>query len=177
MLVAYETVRSEHASVDARLMLASSLDDGTRAWALRAAAKANVEVFNVEARSGLSYPLPAFDAALCASGTASLECVLAGVVPVVCYRVGALTELGVRAFVDTKHVALPNILIGRSAFPELLQRDATPERMTDALLNVLEHRAPFLAAVKEVELALGPKREAATNVARMLEPWLTRSAA
>ncbi|MDB5213147.1 MAG: Lipid-A-disaccharide synthase [Myxococcaceae bacterium] len=177
MLEGYERVRLEHASVDARVLLAPSLDANTRAWARATASAADVELVDVDARSGMGYALPAFDAALCASGTASLECVLARAVPIVCYRVGWATELGVRAFVKTQHVALPNILLGRGAFPELLQRHATASRMTEALTTVLEARESFLGACTEVEATLGDRREASRTVARMLEPWLATRAA
>jgi lipid-A-disaccharide synthase len=177
MLVGYEKVRREHASVDARVLVASSLDPATRAWARAAAAAAHVDAVDVDARAGMAYALPAFDAALCASGTASLECALARVVPVVCYRVGWATELGARAFVTTAHVALPNILLGRAAFPELLQRKATAARMASALANVLEQRSTFLDACGEVEAALGGFTSPSRTVARMLEPWLATRAA
>lgn len=177
MLQGYEKVRREHASVDARVLLAASLDATTRAWARAATAAAHVELVEVDARAGMGYALPAFDAALCASGTASLECALARAVPVVCYRVGWATELGARAFMKTDHVALPNILLGRGAFPELLQRHATASRMAEALANVLEARESFLGACTEVEATLGDRREASRNVARMLEPWLATRAA
>ncbi len=128
-------------------------------------------------KAGMGATLPAFDAALCASGTASLECALARAVPVVCYRVGWATELGARMFVTTPHVALPNILLGRGAFPELLQRQATTARMSEELANALEHRESFLEPCAEVELALDGQRSASHNVARMLEPWLATRAA
>lgn len=177
MLAGYERVRRDLASVDARVLLAPSLDPSTRAWARAKAATFHVEVVDVDARAGTGYALPAFDAALCASGTASLECALARVIPIVCYRVGLATELGVRAFVTTPHVALPNILLGRAAFPELLQRQATASRMADALTTVLEGRDTFLSACAEVEAVLGDQRSASLTVARMLEPWLATKAA
>lgn len=177
MLAGYERVRRDFASVDARVLLAPSLDQEARAWARATAAAFRVGVVDVDARAGMAYALPAFDAALCASGTASLECVLARVVPIVCYRVGWATELGARAFMRTPYVALPNILLGRAAFPELLQRHATAPRMTDALANVLQEREAFLGACAEVEAALGDHRSASSTVARMLEPWLATRAA
>ena len=138
---------------------------------------ARLRVVDVDARAGTGYALPAFDAALCASGTASLECALARVIPIVCYRVGWATELGARALMTTRHIALPNILLGRAAFPELLQRNATAKRMTEALANVLEERESFLGACTEVENALGGQTSASRTVARMLEPWLATQAA
>lgn len=177
MLEAYEKVRRDLASVDGRVLLAPSLDTATRNWARATAAAAHVEVVDVDARAGMGYALPAFDAALCASGTASLECALARAVPIVCYRVGWATELGARAFVTTPHVALPNILLGRAAFPELLQRNATAARMAEELAKVIGRREPFLGACADVETKLEEQASASRNVARMLEPWLAIKAA
>jgi len=172
MLTGYESVRGDRASVDARVMLAASLDDRTRAWARELAHARGVEVVDVDSRAGIAYALPAFDAALCASGTASLECALARVVPVVCYRVGWATEVGARAFLKTPHVALPNVLLGREAFPELLQRSAAANRIAETLARVLDERDTFLAACTELERVLGDHPCPSREVARMLEPWL-----
>jgi lipid-A-disaccharide synthase len=176
MLVGYESVRGDRASVDARILLAGSLDDRTRAWAKTLAKAHAVETVDVDPRAGIAYALPAFDAALCASGTASLECALAGVVPVVCYRVGWATEVGARALLKTPHVALPNVLLGRPAFPELLQRDAAASRIAEELARVLDERDTFLAACAEVERALGDRACPSREVARLLEPWLAAPA-
>lgn len=172
MLAGYEAVRRDRASVDGRLLLAPSLDTATRAWVRATAAAYRVEVADVDARAGMAYALPAFDAALVASGTASLECALARAVPVVCYRVGVVTELGARAFMRTPFVALPNILLDRAAFPELLQRACTAERIADALASALDGRPELLDACAQVEASLGGKAHASREVARMLEPWL-----
>ena len=177
MLTAYEAVRRDLASVDGRVLLAPSLDAATRAWARQTAAAFRLETVDVDARAGMAYTLPAFDAALCASGTASLECALARAIPIVSYRVGLATELGARALVKTPHVALPNILLGRGAFPELLQRHATASRMQDELARVLDERASMLAACDEVEAALGRKTAASSVVAQMIGPWVGVKAA
>jgi lipid-A-disaccharide synthase len=172
MLDGYDLVRSDRASVDARVMLAASLDDHTRAWAKECARRRGVETVDVDPRAGIAQALPAFDAALCASGTASLECALAGVAPVICYRVGWATEATARALLQTPHVALPNILLGREAFPELLQRNASPNRIADELARVFDHRDTFLASCAEVEKTLGDRDRPSREVARLLDPWL-----
>ncbi len=173
MLQGYEAVRRDRASVDARILLAPSLDDKTRAWARSVAKPYDVEIVDVDARAGIAYALPAFDAALCASGTASLECALARAIPIVCYRVGLLTEIGARALVTTPYYALPNILLGRAAFPELLQRHVNAARIADELGRVLDERALYSAACADVERVLGGRANASREVARMLVPWLT----
>lgn len=172
MLAGYEEVREDRASIDARVLLAPSLDARTHDWARELAARYAVDLVDIDSSAGLAYSLPAFDVALCASGTASLECALAHAVPVVGYRVGWAAELGARAFMTTKHVALPNILLGREVFPELLQKNATATRMSDALADVLDRREVLVGACNEVVTALGAKTSASSEVARMLLPWL-----
>ena len=97
--------------------------------------------------------------ALCASGTASLEAALARAVPVVAYRVGLATELAARALVARPHVALPNVLLGRRAFTELLQRDVAAPRIAQrARRRARPPRRRSLAACDEVEATLGDAR-------------------
>ena len=129
MLDAYEHVRSDRASVDARVLVASSLDEPTRRWISTLCATRRVRTFDVDPQVGAMGVLRAFDASLCASGTASLEAALSRAMPVIAYRVGVATELAARMLVTTPHVALPNVLLGRRAFTELLQRDVHASRI------------------------------------------------
>ena len=177
MLRGFELVRRDRASVDARILLAPSLDERTRAWARALGAVHQVETVDVDPRAGISYALPAFDAALCASGTASLECALARVIPIVCYRVGWATEIGARALLRTQHIALPNVLLGSGVFPELLQRNVTAPRIAAELEKVLDDRATFLSASIDLERLLGARTTPSRDVARLIEPWLASSAA
>ena len=172
MLDAYERVRSDRASVDARVLVASSLDHATRAWMVAACAARHVSLFDVDPHTGALGVLGGFQASLCASGTASLEAALAGAIPVVAYRVGLTTEVAARALLSTPHVALPNVLLGRKAFPELLQRDATASRIAAALADVLDRRDEFLTSCHEVKTVLGEARTPSTAVARLLAPML-----
>ncbi len=178
MLDAYELVRRERASVDARILLAPSLDARTRTWALELGASRRVGIFLVDPHAGAISVLEAFDAALTASGTAALEAALARAVPIVVYRTGLLTEIAARAVLgSTPRIALPNILLGRTVFPELLQRDVHPRRLAEALGQAIDGRAEFLKACDEVEATLGPRRFPSREVARMIEPWLTKQSA
>jgi lipid-A-disaccharide synthase len=172
MLEAYELVRRERASVDARVLLAPSLDADTRAWACAEARAKRVDTVDVDPARGAQAFLRAFDASLCASGTAALEAALARAVPIVTYKVGLLTELAARRFLRTEHIALPNVLLRRRAFPELVQRDLTVARLASTLGEVLETREDMLRACADVEKVLGPKRAPSAEVARMLRPWL-----
>jgi lipid-A-disaccharide synthase len=172
MLDAYELVRSDRASVDARVLVAASLDAASRAWLRAVCAARHVPAFDVDPHEGACPVLGAFDATLCASGTASLEAALARAVPVVAYRVGLATELTARALVRTPHYALPNVLLGRGAFPELLQRDVRADRLARALSDTIDRRPALLDACAELEALLGPRHAPSATVARMLSPWL-----
>ncbi|HXN34369.1 MAG TPA: hypothetical protein VN894_21050, partial [Polyangiaceae bacterium] len=77
MLDAYERVRAERASVDARVLVAASLDETTRAWTRAKAAERRVRTLDMDPYGGAMAVLPAFDVALCASGTVTLEAALA----------------------------------------------------------------------------------------------------
>jgi len=85
--------------------------------------------------------LEAAEVALVASGTATLEAALARCPMVVTYRVKPLTYWLVKRKALLPWVSLPNILAGEFIVPELLQDDATPANLAQALLNWLDNRA------------------------------------
>jgi lipid-A-disaccharide synthase len=171
LLEGYERVRRPTASIEARVLVAPSLDSVTRTWVMEKAAAARVPVANMDADDGAGAFLAAFDATLCASGTASLEAALARAIPVVTYKVSALTEALARALLTVKHIALPNILLGERVFPELVQRGVTGRAVAAELMMVLEERDRFLVACDRVEATLGSSHAPAKAVFEMLEPW------
>ncbi|HTT85305.1 MAG TPA: lipid-A-disaccharide synthase [Rhizomicrobium sp.] len=76
-------------------------------------------------------------AAIAASGTVTTELALAGTPMVVAYRLGALTYALVRPFVRVDYITLSNILLGRAAIPELIQRNCTGAKLADAVFPLL----------------------------------------
>jgi lipid-A-disaccharide synthase len=176
-LDAYASVMEDRASIDARVLVAPSLDTATRRWVEQESAGRGVRTFETDPRAGAGPLLRAFDVALCASGTASLEAALARAVPIVAYRVGLATEIAARALLRVPHVALPNVLLGRASFVELLQRDASAGRIALALADMLDRRAELVAECDAVEATLRGEREPSRRVARMIAPWIGRSQA
>lgn len=81
--------------------------------------------------------LAASDAALLASGTATLEAALLKRPMVVAYRTSALSWMLLKLLVKTPYISLPNILSGRALVPELLQGEATAAAMADSVLPLL----------------------------------------
>jgi lipid-A-disaccharide synthase len=82
--------------------------------------------------------LAAADAALVASGTATLQAAIAQTPMVVVYRVSWLTWLIGRLLVRVPYVSMPNLLAGHELVPELLQSDCTPERIVAAAAPLLD---------------------------------------
>ena len=83
--------------------------------------------------------LEASDVVLIASGTATLQAALWKKPMVVAYKVPWLTEQIMRRQGYLPYVGLPNILCGEFVVPELLQNDATPEKLAQALIDWLNH--------------------------------------
>lgn len=95
----------------------------------------------------------ASDAALLASGTAALECMLAKCPMVVGYRMKPFTFWLAQRLVKTQYVSLPNLLAGRELVPELLQDECQPEQLAAALEPLLaqgETRDRLLATFTEL---------------------------
>ena len=101
--------------------------------------------------------LASSDVLVVASGTATVEGLLAGVPMVVVYRVAALSYLLGRLLIRVPFVAMANILSdrgdGSQTVPELIQRDATPERVAAEVERFLSD--PARAAETRRRLALG----------------------
>jgi lipid-A-disaccharide synthase len=83
----------------------------------------------------------ASDAALLASGTAALECMLAKCPMVVGYRMKPFTFWLAKRLVKTDYVSLPNLLAGRELVKELLQDECEPNALAKALGPLLEDGA------------------------------------
>lgn len=121
--------------------------------------------------------LAAADAAVVASGTATLEAALAQVPTVVVYRLSWLSWLVGRLLVRVKFVSLINLLAGRQLVPELLQRRCTPELIAEhaaSLLDAGPARDAQLAGLRALRDELAPPgspnaaRRAAEEIAAVL---------
>ncbi|PKO43327.1 MAG: lipid-A-disaccharide synthase [Betaproteobacteria bacterium HGW-Betaproteobacteria-22] len=76
-----------------------------------------------------------------ASGTATLEAALLKKPMVITYRMSKLSWQILKRMRLQPYVGLPNILAGKFVVPELLQDDATPEKITEAVLSLLSDKA------------------------------------
>jgi lipid-A-disaccharide synthase len=132
--------------------VAQLVRDITRDWPLPVLLVSDTERFDAFA---------ACNAALAKAGTVTLELALANVPMVVAYRVSAATAFLVRRMgVSVEHASLVNLLAGRSLVPEFLQEDCTPDRLAQAVDEILgseQARAEQRRAFKEVVKALGDR--------------------
>lgn len=82
--------------------------------------------------------MAACDAVMAASGTVTLELAILGVPMVVAYRLSRLSYIFGRWLIKVKYASLVNLVAGREVVPELLQNEATPEKIGRALLPLLQ---------------------------------------
>jgi lipid-A-disaccharide synthase len=98
------------------------------------------------------------DAAVTASGTATVQAAIHGVPMAVVYRLSPMTYRLGRRFVHVDTFAMVNLIAGRRIVPELIQDDCTPEAITREVLSLLTDTAraeEMRAALAEVRVKLG----------------------
>jgi lipid-A-disaccharide synthase len=98
-------------------------------------------------------------AAIVCSGTATVEAALAGTPHAIVYKTGSITYAIARRVATVEHIGMANIILGRRAFPELLQGDLDPVRLAATVAPLLkaesEDSRSQLRASEEVRGALG----------------------
>ena len=114
------------------------------------------------------------DVVMLASGTATLEAMLLKKPMVVGYRLTAFTFWLASKLVKVPHVALPNLLAQKELVPELLQDDATPESLGQAVQRWLADDHARHAIQDEFlelhhQLRKDADQRAATAVAELVE--------
>jgi lipid-A-disaccharide synthase len=101
----------------------------------------------------------AADAALCKSGTTTLEAAVAGCPLIVAYRAGAVDYAIASRIATVTDIGMVNIIARRRIVPEFLQEDVRPELMAPPLGELLdltsERRRTMLADLKVVRESLG----------------------
>lgn len=162
MVAAAGLLTRRHPGSVARLALAPGVD--------RARLEAICPLGDVELVDSLEEATATARAALAASGTVTLELAALGRPTAVCYRVHPLTYRIGRALVTgVAHIALPNLILGRGALPELIQ-DFTAEALAAATEAVAQDPS-VPEALAELRSRMGPPG-AAERAARALSEHL-----
>ena len=119
--------------------------------------------------------LAAADVVLIASGTATLQTALWKKPMVISYKVPWLTAQIMKRQGYLPYVGLPNILCGEFVVPELLQDEAKPGALADAVLSWLDRPAAVKALQTRFEqLHLSLKRPTGLLVAQVIEQTLNQ---
>lgn len=102
------------------------------------------------------------DLLLVASGTATLQAAVVGTPMVLFYRTAPLTywfaNLFIRFVIRVKWIGLVNLVVGRTVVPELIQADATGQRLYEEAIRILEDPVAYdhmKRELKQVRAALG----------------------
>jgi lipid-A-disaccharide synthase len=97
------------------------------------------------------------DLLITASGTATLEGGILGKPMVIAYKVSPFSYLIGRLMVHVDHIGMVNLVAGKSVAPELIQKDASPERIAEEALSILQNpgiRHQMAEAMKEIRQKL-----------------------
>lgn len=117
-------------------------------------------------------------AALAASGTVTLELALAGVPMVVAYWVDPIARPVAKLIVRVKSIVLANLVVGENVVPEFLNEAASPERLAEEAIRLLDdtaERRRQVAAFERLDdaMSLGtetPSGRAADAVLDLIRP-------
>jgi lipid-A-disaccharide synthase len=113
--------------------------------------------FPLELVADTQTALAGSQAAVVASGTATLEAALAGTPFVMVYRLTALTWLLGRRLVEVPFFCIVNLIAGREVVPELVQRDFTPLNGATRIERLLAdgpERQQMIEGLREVRARL-----------------------
>ena len=104
------------------------------------------------------------DLLIAASGTVTLEAALCCLPTIIIYKMSTISHKIAKLLVKVKYAGLANLIAGREVMPELLQNDATPEKISQRaffmLKNLGDHENQLLV-VRKLLGAPGASKRAA----------------
>lgn len=169
-----ETARKLHAQRPAAQFLIPLISRETRLHFEEAIYRLQANELPIRILFGHAHDaLQAADAALVASGTATLEAALLKCPHVITYKVPWLTYQIMRRQAYLPYIGLPNIVAGQMVVPELIQKQAQPELLAEAILRLLENRLAretMLDAFEGIRRAL--RRDTPRLIAEAIAPYL-----
>lgn len=99
------------------------------------------QIDRIQQRAGIRLPYSSMndrcDLAWCAAGTVTLELALSGIPWILTHRLSRVSHLMVKRSIRVDHLGMPNILLGRRAAPELVQKKLTAGRLARTTLDLL----------------------------------------
>lgn len=117
--------------------------------------------------------MEAADMVIVASGTATLEAALLKRPMIITYRMPTISWQILKRMNYLPYVGLPNVLAGKFLVPELLQKDATPEKIADTvtkLVNDQENLKTLKQEFSDIHTSL--KQNAAKKAAEVVLSYI-----
>jgi lipid-A-disaccharide synthase len=141
VLAAAAQMKRERPGLHFILPVVPGLRDLVEPMLAQHAQSAGVSLLNGQSHEALA----ACDVTLIASGTATLEAALFKRPMVITYAMNWISWQMMKRMGYQPWVGLPNILLGEFAVPELLQGEATPQKLAQAAFNWLDNPQASLA--------------------------------
>jgi lipid-A-disaccharide synthase len=117
--------------------------------------------------------MEAADVVLAASGTATLEAALIGRPVVIAYRMPRVSWWLLKGRHYQPYVGLPNVVAGEFVVPEFLQDEATPENLSQAILNLLfDNTVRARLEARFAAMADALRQDSRSRIASALVPML-----
>ena len=117
--------------------------------------------------------MEAADIVIVASGTATLEAALLKRPMIITYRMPSLSWQILKRMNYLPYVGLPNVLAGKFLVPELLQKEATPEKLADAVTRLLNDPNNLKEMKQEfTNIHVSLKQNAAEKAAKVVLSYL-----
>ena len=102
------------------------------------------------------------DFSVVTSGTATLESAVLGARPIICYKTNPINYFIISRMLKIEDVGLPNLLLGRREFPELIQNSCNPLSILEAaeLMNKNQHLDSISNKLRDLLVGLSPEESA-----------------
>jgi len=130
MLAAMKQIKAARPQIEVLIVLP---DAGLASLARSVGSPADVQIQIGNLHGALSRTA----AAIASTGTVTMECALFGVPTVTLYKTSWSTYQVGKRIVTVKSLTMPNLLAGKTVFPEFIQDAATPANIAGAALDLL----------------------------------------
>tara|TARA_B100000029_G_scaffold516715_1_gene633177 strand:+ start:19701 stop:20840 length:1140 start_codon:yes stop_codon:yes gene_type:complete len=91
------------------------------------------------------------DIALTTSGTATLEAVTYDCIPIICYKTNPINFFILNKLITSKHIGIPNLLMHKKIFPELIQKDFTPKLILESYNKIFKEKDSYFMHIQKVK--------------------------
>lgn len=148
LLEAADLVCEKYPKVEFLLPLAKSIEESHVRSYLDKHNKLNIKIVNDKAYDVMAVA----DVCMVTSGTATLETAIIGTPMVVVYRTNWITSILTKYFIESEHIALPNVIANKRIVPELIREDFRADFIAEAVIGILEDENKQTRIRKDLQL-------------------------